>query len=137
MGRASINSGQFTSANASRRIAAQQYFTDIVSMIGRNDSYGSLIASLTAMYALFPSLRKYQGTITPTATSSAVALDGSDQTGGTNNANRVIANNIIRDGLNGLLSGYIETADAVEFGRDVGKFKLGMCAESATGTDGL
>jgi hypothetical protein len=102
-GRPSVTAAQFTATSAARRIAFSQYFSDVVSGLGRNDggTAASIIASLQANRALFPNLPFYQATIPPTSTGAWTALDASDQVAGGPGAGATVVavNQEIRRGL--------------------------------------
>ncbi|MFZ2996814.1 SGNH/GDSL hydrolase family protein [Sphingobium sp.] len=127
-GRPSVLANQFTSTNASRRIAlGNAYASDIISGYGINDALNSIAATtiattLRTIRGYFPTKRFYQATVTPTANGSGtacVALDGSDQ------VLNATASGII-DTLNGLIklgavsgnainfTGYVDVRAAVE-----------------------
>lgn len=98
----------------------------IICEMGVNDLAGagtaaSLITNLQAIFALAASFqKKYQCTIIPRSTSSDSFATLVNQTS-VNAAERISFNNTVR-GIPAWLTGYFETADVLESGRDSGKW---------------
>lgn len=85
IGISSTRANQFTAANATRRIALQQYFSDVFDDYGINDCLTGATGAATAgevtrIAGLFSSKRFYQSTMTPLTQGAFVNPDGSDQT---------------------------------------------------------
>lgn len=118
----------FVSGSAIRRQLAQ-YCTHVIGAYGVNDLGASrtaaqIVTSIQAIRALIPGLPYYQATIhasTNAGNTAALSYESA----------RVTLNGLIRDGIGGL-SGWVDSADAVESARD-----SGLYASASYTSDGL
>jgi hypothetical protein len=136
-----------TAGNYTKRVKlANDFCTGEVSNYAINDLNGSRVATLIApdlvtYHALFPSLKKFQTTIYCYSTGAWTLVDGSDQTTGASNAQRVALNTLIRAGLSGV-DGFFDSVLAVSLSPTddtIGKFNATGSAGSTVAytVDGL
>lgn len=125
----------------SRRLALSQYCTHVFSNYGINGlsggaGAGAAMAARIEDFAAFFNLPFFQATVAPYTTSTDNWATVENQTPNASNANRIILNDLIRAGLDGV-TGYVEIADVVESGRNSGRWKPGHTSdgihENATG----
>jgi len=110
-----------------KRATYLDYATHGIIELGVNDyatlrTAAQVIANRQTIRGLKPSLKWFQTTITPRATSSDSWVTLTNQTTNTYNAVRIAINEQVRGGMEGFV-GYIELADALESARNSGIFK--------------
>jgi hypothetical protein len=112
---------QWLLSNA-KRLALAQYCSHVLNGYGINDltvshSGATVYTDIQSAEALFPTKPMWVATVSPHSTGAWTLADGSDQTVGTENAQRVALNASIR-----ARSRFLEIADQVESARDSGKW---------------
>lgn len=124
-GRGSSTAAAMVSSGA-KRAALQSYVTHVISAYGGADlragsSAATVLTSLQSLWALFPTKKVYQSTITPFTTSSDSWKTTGNQTDATGNTARATLNGSIRTTT--LIARALEVADQVETARDSGRWK--------------
>lgn len=125
-------------ASGAKRAALAQYCTHVIAEYGTNDihsegvSAATLKTRLEGIIAMFPALPVYIATLEPNTTSSDSWATIANQTVHANNAVRVAHNAAVRAGTIVGAKGYFEIADALESGRDSGKWKVTGVANGYT-----
>lgn len=123
------------------RARQQAYHTDVVCEYGINDvnlAGRTAVATevdLAAIYALFPTKRVWQSTISPVSTSTDAWATVANQTTAATNAQRTALNDWIRTKPSPLV-GYFEVADVLETARNSGIWNVQANLGAPTG-DGL
>ncbi|MDO7843473.1 SGNH/GDSL hydrolase family protein [Sphingomonas immobilis] len=123
------------------RAAASRYATDIIIQYGVNDfnagrTAAQLATDISTIASYFYDRRVWLTTITPRATSTDTFATLANQTTHSSNAQRVIYNNMVRNGQIPGVAGYFEVADQVESARDSGLWKVNGAAGYFT-ADGI
>lgn len=128
----------FNSGHAVSAAIINAYCSYVIVERGINDVIGTGVSSIVkanaqALYAIFPTKRVYQTTITPSTTSLDLWATVGGQTAGTAEATRVNVNTWIRANT-AAINGFFELANTVESAQDSGKWKALGTACSAPGT---
>jgi hypothetical protein len=125
---------QWLLSNA-KRLSLAQYCSHVLNGYGINDltvshSGATVYTDIQSAEALFPGKLMWVATVSPHSTGAWTLADGSDQTVGTENAQRVALNASIR-----ARSRFLEIADQVESARDSGKWQApGITADGLHAT---